>query len=133
MLASACKQFCPCDTDDRVVLQLQNLRLHFLSLTEVAPSKWAFPREKHITPQQVHKHNQAVIDSGLLSPQGPFSLIDVHRLTQGMLLLQVVSCCAASSCCQMHTSVVVVCKQLCKGCCRAAVAKYSTADPCWRV
>ena len=61
-----------------------------------------------LTLPQVGKYNQALIASKLLSPDGPFSLLDVHRLTKGMLHHMVVGHCAAAN---MNSDMIAAIKQ----------------------
>ena len=58
--------------------------MHFLSITEVYPPKLKSDEKRQaLTLQRVDEYNQCIQDSKLLLPDGPFSLIDMHRLTSG--------------------------------------------------
>ncbi|KAL3149930.1 hypothetical protein ABBQ38_013293 [Trebouxia sp. C0009 RCD-2024] len=61
-----------------------DVRMHFLSITEVYPAKLRSEEKRQaLTLQRVDEYNQCIQDSHTLLPAGPFSLIDMHHLTQG--------------------------------------------------
>ena len=56
----------------------------YFSISEVYPPKLkTADKREHLTPARVDAYNQAIADSAVLSPDGPFHLIDIHSLTQG--------------------------------------------------
>lgn len=58
--------------------------MYFLSITEVFPPKLKSDEKKEmLTLQRVNDYNQCIQDSKILMPDGPFSLIDMHHLTEG--------------------------------------------------
>jgi len=66
-------------------LQRCDVRMHFLSITEVFPPKLKTDEKKQaLTLQRVDEYNQCILDSHMLLPAGPFSLVDMHHLTRGM-------------------------------------------------
>ena len=73
-------------------LQRCDVRMHFLSITEVFPPKLKTDEKKQaLTLQRVDEYNQCIWDSHMLMPAGPFGLVDMHHLTRGM-------CCVALHC-----------------------------------
>ena len=65
-------------------MQGADIRMHFLSITEVYPPKLKSDEKRQaLTLQRVDEYNQCIQDSHLLLPDGPFSLIDMHKLTKG--------------------------------------------------
>ncbi len=66
-------------------LQTCDVRMHFLSITEVFPPKLKTDEKKQaLTLQRVDEYNQCILDSHMLLPAGPFGLVDMHHLTRGM-------------------------------------------------
>ena len=62
--------------------------MHFLSITEVYPAKLKSEEKRQaLTLPRVDEYNQCIQDSHTLMPEGPFSLIDMHHLTQGKPML----------------------------------------------
>lgn len=62
--------------------------MHFLSITEVYPAKLKSEEKRQaLTLRRVDEYNQCIQDSHTLLPEGPFSLIDMHHLTQGKPIL----------------------------------------------
>ena len=67
-----------------MVVQGVDVHMYFLSITEVFPPKLKSDEKKEmLTPQRVNEYNQCIQDSKILMPDGPFSLIDMHHLTEG--------------------------------------------------
>ncbi len=65
-------------------------RAFWLSVTEVAPTRlksYASEKRRNMTPDRVDEYNRAILSSGLLSPDGPFDLLDIHALTRSELML----------------------------------------------
>lgn len=63
--------------------------MHLLSITEVYPAKLKSEEKRQaLTLQRVDEYNQCIQDSQVLLPDGPFSLIDMHHLTKGRLMLK---------------------------------------------
>lgn len=62
--------------------------MQFLSITEVYPAKLKTEEKRQaLTLRRVDEYNQCIQGSRILLPDGPFSLIDMHRLTQGKCML----------------------------------------------
>ena len=58
----------------------------YFSISEVYPPKLKTEdKREHLTPARVDAYNRAIANSAILSPDGPFHLIDIHGLTQGAL------------------------------------------------
>ena len=58
----------------------------YFSMSEVYPPKLKTEaKREHLTPARVDAYNSAIANSAVLSPDGPFHLIDIHSLTQGAL------------------------------------------------
>ena len=56
----------------------------YFSISEVYPPKLKTEdKREHLTPACVDAYNHAIANSAVLSPDGPFHLIDIHSLTQG--------------------------------------------------
>lgn len=54
------------------------------SISEVQHHKLlAEDKRKFMTPADVQAYNKAISDSGLLLPEGPLRLVDVHTITAG--------------------------------------------------
>lgn len=64
---------------------LQAPPVSFFSISEVYPPKLKTEEKRvHLTPANVDAYNLAMAKSGVLSPSGPFHLVDIHSLTRGM-------------------------------------------------
>ena len=64
------------------------------SITEVYPPRLKTDEKReHLTLASVDAYNEAVAESGILSPKGPVYLIDIHRLTLGRHLMQCFASC----------------------------------------
>lgn len=71
-------------SDSLVNKQGADVRMQFLSITEVYPAKLKTEEKRQaLTLRRVDEYNQCIQGSRILLPDGPFSLIDMHRLTQG--------------------------------------------------
>jgi hypothetical protein len=58
--------------------------ISFFSISEVYPPKLKTDEKRlHLTYDNVDWYNEAIQQSGLLVPQGPLYLVDLHHLTQG--------------------------------------------------
>lgn len=58
----------------------------YFSISEVYPPKLKTEdKREHLTPARVDAYNYAIANSAVLSPDGPFHLIDIHSLTRGAL------------------------------------------------
>ena len=65
--------------------------MHLLSITEVYPAKLKSEEKRQaLTLQRVDEYNQCIQDSHILLPDGPFSLVDMHHLTKGRLVLGII-------------------------------------------
>lgn len=68
--------------------QVRPLPMAFFSITEVYPPRLRTEEKRqHLTPPAVDAYNRVINSSGILSPEGPLHLIDMHHLTQGGHLL----------------------------------------------
>ena len=87
-----------------VVLQAPPVSI--FSISEVFPPKLKTEEKRvHLTPANVDAYNHAMAKSGVLSPSGPFHLVDIHSLTRGM---------AAFSCvCGLKHFTALLCRHRC--------------------
>ena len=75
----------------------------YFSMSEVYPPKLKTEdKREHLTPARVDAYNSAIANSAVLSPDGPFHLIDIHSLTQGALPV-----CTAPACPAWCSGVVI--------------------------
>ena len=91
-------------------LQRCDVRMHFLSITEVFPPKLKTDEKKQaLTLQRVDEYNQCILDSHMLLPAGPFSLVDMHHLTRGMRCSALQACSFAHLIFGLYACVVGIC------------------------
>lgn len=59
-----------------------------------------------MTTDRLRRYNAAIAHSGLLAPAGPFSLVDMQRLTYGAVAHSDISCMLISRTSELHTPVI---------------------------
>ena len=60
--------------------------MSFFSISEIYPPRLKTEEKRqHLTLASVDAYNEAIAESGILVPSGPLHLIDIHRLTKGVM------------------------------------------------